>query len=139
MNIKPIKTETDYNEALKLIDSLFDAKPNTPNGDKLDMLVTLVEEYEAEHEPIDPPDAVSALEYERQKLDDKYWGEMADEASKEESLSPDETMAFLKESTKRETEYLLSIPGMKESIVEGLNTDIDDCDEGIEWDEEFLK
>lgn len=63
MKIKPIKTQADYNEALETIDSLFDAKPNTPDGDKLDIMVTLVEAYEAEHEPVDFPDGVAALEY----------------------------------------------------------------------------
>lgn len=61
--IKPIKTKKDYQAALKEIDRLFDAKPNTPDGDRLDILLTLTEVYEETHYPIDFPDAISALEY----------------------------------------------------------------------------
>jgi len=46
MNIKPIKTETDYQAALEEIEKLFDAAPDTPEGDRLEVLVTLVEAYE---------------------------------------------------------------------------------------------
>ena len=48
-NIKLIKTEEDYKAALKLADELFDAKPDTPEGDKLELIVTLIEIYEKEH------------------------------------------------------------------------------------------
>ena len=61
MDIKPIKTERDYQRALKEIDSLMDAKPNTPEGDRLDVLVTLVEAWEQKHEPIAAPDPVEAI------------------------------------------------------------------------------
>jgi HTH-type transcriptional regulator/antitoxin HigA len=63
MNISPIKSEEDYKAALKEIDLLFKSKPNTPNGDKLDVLTILVQKYEEDHFPIDFPDAVSALQY----------------------------------------------------------------------------
>ena len=63
MKITPVKTEKDYKVALKEIDRLFSAKPNTPNGDKLDILATLVQAYEEEHYPINFPDAVDALNY----------------------------------------------------------------------------
>jgi HTH-type transcriptional regulator/antitoxin HigA len=63
MNIKPIKTEKDYKATLREIERLFDAKPNTPKGDKLDILTTLVHCYEEEHCPMDFPDAVEALQY----------------------------------------------------------------------------
>jgi hypothetical protein len=53
MTIKPIKTERDYHKALKEIEKFLDAKPNTPKGDRLDMLVTLVEAYEQKHYKID--------------------------------------------------------------------------------------
>jgi antitoxin component HigA of HigAB toxin-antitoxin module len=56
MTIKPIKTERDYQKALKEIEKLWDAKPNTAKGDRLDVLVTLVEVYEQKHYRIDPPD-----------------------------------------------------------------------------------
>jgi HTH-type transcriptional regulator/antitoxin HigA len=60
MTIKPIKTERDYHEALKEIERLWDAKPNTSKGDRLDVLVTLVEAHEQRHYKIDPPDPVEA-------------------------------------------------------------------------------
>lgn len=63
MKISPIKSEKDYKTALKEIERLFNAKPNTPNGDKLDILTTLVHGYEETHYPIDFPDAVDALRY----------------------------------------------------------------------------
>jgi HTH-type transcriptional regulator/antitoxin HigA len=61
MEIKPIKNERDYRKALKEIDSLMDARPNTPEGDRLDVLVTLVEAWEERHWPIDLPDPVEAI------------------------------------------------------------------------------
>ena len=53
INIQPINSEAAYASALEEIDELFDAVPNTPKGDKLDALTTLVEAYEAIHDPID--------------------------------------------------------------------------------------
>lgn len=61
MNIKPIKTEKDYKEALETIEGLWDAAPGSPDGDKLDVLVTLVEAYEEQHYPIPQPDPVEAI------------------------------------------------------------------------------
>ena len=61
MNIKPIKTEADYSEALQIVEKLMDAKPDTPEGDKLDVLVTLIEVYEEKHHPILPPEPVEAI------------------------------------------------------------------------------
>lgn len=61
MNIKPIKTDSDYTEALQEIESLMSAKINTPEGDKLDVLVTLIESYEKKHHPILPPEPVEAI------------------------------------------------------------------------------
>ena len=55
MDIEPIKTERDHQRALKEIESLMTAKPNTPEGDRLDVLVTLVEAWEAKHYPLDLP------------------------------------------------------------------------------------
>jgi HTH-type transcriptional regulator/antitoxin HigA len=68
MRIKPIKTENDYNEALKEIEKLWDAKPNTPKGDKLEILTTLVQTYEQEHYPIDPPDPIEAIKFRMEQL-----------------------------------------------------------------------
>ena len=61
VKIRPIKNNRDYREALKEIDGLMDARSNTPEGDHLDVLVTLVEAWEAKHWPIDSPDPVEAI------------------------------------------------------------------------------
>ena len=58
-----VTTGTDYDAALAEIDRLMDAEPGTPEGDRLDILATLVEAYEARHHPIDAPDPIAALEY----------------------------------------------------------------------------
>jgi HTH-type transcriptional regulator / antitoxin HigA len=63
MDIKPIKTTRDYRQVLKEIESLMSAKANTPEGDRLDVLVTLVEAYERAHFPMDLPDAVDAIRF----------------------------------------------------------------------------
>ena len=63
MRIKPIKSEADYDAALTAIDRLMGATPGTPEGDELDILVTLVEAYEAAHWPIEAPDPISAIEH----------------------------------------------------------------------------
>ncbi len=62
-NIKLIKTEEDYKAALKLADELFDAKADTPEGDKLELIVTLIEIYEKEHFPIDNPTPIEAIKF----------------------------------------------------------------------------
>lgn len=61
MDIKPIRTETDYNNALKEIDKLWGAAAGTPEGDKLDVLITLVEAYEEKQYPIPVPDPIEAI------------------------------------------------------------------------------
>ena len=63
MKIKPIKSEADYDAALSAIDGLMGAAPDTPEGDELDVLVTLVEAYEAESWPVEAPDPISAIEH----------------------------------------------------------------------------
>ena len=63
MNIRPIKTEADYQAALAEIEQLFDAQPDTPEGDSFDILTTLVEAYEADREPIAAPDPIEAITY----------------------------------------------------------------------------
>ena len=63
MELRPIKTESDYNNALAEIERLFDAEPNSPECDRLDILTTLVEFYEQQHYPIAAPDAISAILY----------------------------------------------------------------------------
>lgn len=61
MELKPIKTEADYEEALARIDELWEAELGSPEGDLLDVLTTLVEAYEEKHHPILPPDPVEAI------------------------------------------------------------------------------
>jgi len=63
MNIKPIKTQEDYNTTLSQIESLMDAKPNTPQMDELEVLTTLVEAYEEQHYKIDTPDPIEAIKF----------------------------------------------------------------------------
>ena len=63
MEIAPIKTKRDYRRALKKVEALMDATRGTPEGDRLDVLVTLVEAWEAKHYPIDLPDPVAAIKY----------------------------------------------------------------------------
>lgn len=61
--IKPIRTEADYEAALAEIEQLFEAVPHTPEGDRLEVLTTLVEAYEEKHHPIPLPDPVEAIFY----------------------------------------------------------------------------
>lgn len=63
MDIRPIKSEADYRAALKEIEGLMAATADTPEGDRLDVLVTLVASYEAKHYPIDAPDPIAAIEF----------------------------------------------------------------------------
>ena len=63
MDVKPIKTEVDYESTLEEIDRLFDSEPGTPDGDKLEVLVTLVEAYEAKYHKIPLPDPIEAIEH----------------------------------------------------------------------------
>ena len=63
LEIEPIKNDRGYRRVLKEIDALMDAKANTADGDKLDVLVTLVEAWEGEHHAIELPDPVRAIEY----------------------------------------------------------------------------
>jgi HTH-type transcriptional regulator/antitoxin HigA len=63
MNIRPIKTKADYRAALKEIEALMSAERGTPQGERLDVLVTLVEAYERKHYPLDLPDPVEAIKF----------------------------------------------------------------------------
>ena len=73
MDITPIKTKRDYRRTLKEIEGLMAAKRGTRDGDRLDILVTLVEAWEAKHYPLDLPDPVEAIKYhmEQQGLEPK--------------------------------------------------------------------
>ena len=68
MEIKPIKTEADYNQALKRLDQIFDAKPGTAEGDELEVLGILVDRYENEHFPIGMPDPIEAIKFRMEQL-----------------------------------------------------------------------
>jgi len=68
MDIRPIKTEADYECALGEIEQLWGAAANTPKGDKLDILLTLVEAYEEAHYPIDSPDPVEAIKFRMEQM-----------------------------------------------------------------------
>jgi len=63
MEIRPIKTEADYEAALAEIEKLFEAEPGTLEGDRLEILTTLVEAYEEAHYPIPFPDPIEAIHY----------------------------------------------------------------------------
>ena len=63
MNITPIKTQRDYRRALKDVEGLMMAPRGTQAGDRLDVLVTLVEAWEAKHYPLDLPDPIEAIKY----------------------------------------------------------------------------
>ena len=63
IEIKPIRNEADYEAALAEIEQLWGARSGTPEGDRLDVLATLIDAYEAEHYPIDPPDPIEAITF----------------------------------------------------------------------------
>ncbi|HEX6321159.1 MAG TPA: transcriptional regulator [Burkholderiales bacterium] len=63
MRIKPIRTKADHRAALKEIEALMSARPGTPEGERLDVLVTLVEAWERKRFPMDLPDAVEAIKF----------------------------------------------------------------------------
>ena len=67
MEIKPIRVDADYRAALQEIETLMMAAPDTPEGEKLDLLVTLVEAYERKHFPLDLPDPVEAIKFEMEQ------------------------------------------------------------------------
>ena len=67
MDIKPIKTDADYRAALTEVESLMTATPDTPEGEKLDVMVTLIEAYEAKHFPLELPDPVAAIKFEMER------------------------------------------------------------------------
>jgi HTH-type transcriptional regulator / antitoxin HigA len=62
-DIKPIRSETDYEAALAEVEGLWGARSGTPKGDRLDVLATLIDAYESEHHPMDPPDPIEAIKF----------------------------------------------------------------------------
>lgn len=63
MKLRPIRSKADYRAALKEAERLWDANPGTPDGDKVEVLVTLIESYEATHFSIPAPDPIAAIEF----------------------------------------------------------------------------
>ncbi len=68
IRIHPINTKKDYEKALSLIDRLWDAKPNTKEGDVLDVLTTLVEAYENKNYPMLPPHPIEAIKFRMEQM-----------------------------------------------------------------------
>ena len=62
-DVKPIHTAEDHRAALKEVERLWGSKSGTPDGDRLDVLATLIDAYEAQHEPIDKPDPIEAIRF----------------------------------------------------------------------------
>ena len=61
--LKPIRTKADYKNALAEVERLWGAKSGTAKGDRLDVLATLIDAYEARHYPMDPPDPIEAIQF----------------------------------------------------------------------------
>ncbi len=68
MNIKPIRSDADYQLALKRLEEVFDAPVGSPEGDEADVLALLVDEYEKKHYPIDAPDPIEAIKIRMEEL-----------------------------------------------------------------------
>ena len=68
MDIRAIRTKLDYRRTLKEIETLMDATPNTPKGERLDVLVALVESYERKHYSLDLPDPVEAIKFRMEQM-----------------------------------------------------------------------
>ena len=68
MNLKPIRTRKDYQQALDRLEVIFDAKKGTDHGDELEILGILIEQYENEHFPIDLPDPIEAIKFRMEQM-----------------------------------------------------------------------
>ncbi len=68
MNLKPIKTKKDYQQALKRLEIIFDSKRGTKEGDELEILGILIDQYENELFPIDLPDPIEAIKYRMEQM-----------------------------------------------------------------------
>ncbi|HVD97889.1 MAG TPA: helix-turn-helix domain-containing protein [Cytophagaceae bacterium] len=68
MNITPVRTEKDYNKALKRLEKIFDASPGTKEGDELYILSVLIEKYEDEHYKIEAPDPIEAIKFRMEQM-----------------------------------------------------------------------
>ena len=65
--LKPIRAKADYADALAEVERLWGAKSGTPEGDRLDVLATLIDAYETEHYPMDPPDPIEAIKFRKEQ------------------------------------------------------------------------
>lgn len=68
MNVHPIRTEADYDAALSEVEKLWGSKVGTRDGDHLDVLLVLIDDYESKHHPIDPPDPVDAIKFRMEQM-----------------------------------------------------------------------
>jgi HTH-type transcriptional regulator/antitoxin HigA len=68
MNIKVIKTEEEYNQALKRLEVIFNSPADSPEGDEADILGILIEKYEDEHYPIEAPDPIEAIKFRMEQM-----------------------------------------------------------------------
>ena len=66
--LSPLRSEADYEVALRQVEALWGSKLGTPEGDRLDILATLIDAYEAAHEPLDPPDPIAAIEFRMEQM-----------------------------------------------------------------------
>ena len=71
MEIKVIKTEKEYKQAIKRLEVIFDSEPGTPEGDELELLSLLIDSYEKVHHPIDLPDPIEAIKFRMEQLNYK--------------------------------------------------------------------
>ena len=69
MNIKAIKNEEDYNQALKRLEEIFHASVDSPEGDEAEVLSILIEKYEDEHFPIEAPDPIEAIKFRMEQME----------------------------------------------------------------------
>jgi HTH-type transcriptional regulator / antitoxin HigA len=131
MNIQPIKTDRDYEAALRRIEVLMDSKPGTPEADELDVLATLVEQYEEKQFPIDVPAPIDAIRFRMEQAD----------------LSPRDLVPFLGSRSKvsevlsgkrpltlqmiRALHEHLGIPA--DALLKQPGATLPDNSEGIEW------
>lgn len=68
MKLRPIKSVQDYDQAMKRLDVIFDAEPGTPQGDELEILALLIEDYEEKNYPIGPPDPIEAIKFRMEQM-----------------------------------------------------------------------
>lgn len=131
MQAKIIKTETEYDQTLIRISELMDANPDTPEGDELELLVTLVEIYEAQEYPIDLPDPVSAIKFrmEQQGLKQKDLVSFIGSKSKvSEVLSGKRPLSL---NMIRNLHAELGIPA--EVLLQEQGAELPAIPEGLEW------